>query len=82
MNQSRLSSLYESIANIVIGFAINFAANLVILPMVGFHITLGQNFYIGLLYTGVSLVRSYAIRRWFNAKLHAAADHLAGVQRV
>lgn len=82
MNQSRLSSLYEAIANIVIGFAINFAANLVILPMVGFHITLGQNFYIGLLYTGVSLVRSYAIRRWFNAKLHAAADHLAGVQRV
>ena len=82
MNQSRLSSLYEAIANIVIGFAINFVANLVILPLVGFHITLGQNFYIGLLYTGVSLVRSYAIRRWFNAKLHAAADRWAGVHSV
>lgn len=77
MTQTKLGSLYEALINVVIGFAINFVANLVILPMVGFHITVGQNLYIGLLYTVVSVARSYTIRRWFNAKIHAAAQRMA-----
>lgn len=77
MNQSRLSSAIEAVMNVIIGFGINMAANFVILPLVGFHITLGQNLFIGVLYTLVSLVRSYAIRRWFNARLHAAAKRMA-----
>jgi len=79
MNQSRLSSLYEAILNIVVGFVINFAANFLILPLVGFHITASQNLFIGVLYTVVSLVRQYTIRRWFNARLHAAAEKLAAL---
>lgn len=77
MNQSRLSSAIEAVANVVIGFAINFVANMLILPLVGFHITTSQNLFIGVLYTAVSLTRSYMIRRWFNARLHAAADKLS-----
>ena len=77
MNQSRLSSAIEAVANVVIGFAINFVANMVILPLVGFHITASQNLFIGVLYTAVSLTRSYMIRRWFNARLHAVADKLS-----
>jgi len=45
--------------------------------MVGFHITIGQNFYIGLLYTLVSVARSYTIRRWFNSYIVKAAEKLA-----
>jgi len=71
--QSKRHSWLEAWANIVIGFAINYAANLVILPLFGFHIGLLDNFYMGLLYTCVSLVRQYALRRYFNQlmiKLH------------
>jgi hypothetical protein len=77
MNQTRLGSLIEALFNVVIGFAINMLANMLILPLVGFHITLGQNLFIGVLYTVVSVVRSYCVRRWFNARLHAAAQRLA-----
>ena len=78
MTQTRMGSLIEACMNVLIGFVINMVANFVILPMVGFHITLGQNLFIGLLYTVISVARSYAIRRWFNARLHAAAQAIAG----
>lgn len=68
MSQTRAGSFTESLTNIVIGFSINYAANLVILPLFGFDsLTLGKNFAIGCLYTGISLVRSYALRRGFNS---------------
>jgi hypothetical protein len=77
VNQTRMGSLIEACINVLIGFWINFFANLVILPLVGFHITIAQNFYIGLLYTLVSVARSYVIRRWFNAMLQRAAKRMA-----
>lgn len=77
MNQTRLGSLIEALANVVIGFSINWCANLLILPLFGFHVTGGQAFGIGLFFTAISIARSYALRRWFNARLHKAAQHLA-----
>jgi len=78
MNQTRMGSLIEALINVAIGFAINFMANMVILPLIGFHITPGQNLLIGVLYTAISVARSYVIRRWFNAALHKASQALAG----
>ena len=79
MTQTRLGSLIEACINVLIGFCINFAANLAILPHFGYTPTLMENFQIGLLFTVVSVARSYVIRRWFNnARLHAAAQRLAG----
>jgi hypothetical protein len=77
MQQTRLGSFIEAWINVLIGFGINFIANLVILPMFGFHITLMDNLYIGILYTIISVVRSYAIRRWFNDYIHRTAVKLA-----
>lgn len=71
MTQTRLGSFIEAWVNVLIGFGINFCANLVILSAFGFHITIAQNFYIGGLFTIVSVARSYIVRRWFNARLHA-----------
>lgn len=66
-SQTILGSIVEGWVNIVIGFTINYCANLVILPMFGFHtLTLGKNFVIGLLFTIVSIIRQFVIRRWFN----------------
>lgn len=73
MTQTRLGSLIEAIINTIIGFAINFTANMLIFPLFGFHITMSENFVLGLLYTVISVARSYCVRRWFNAKLHSMA---------
>lgn len=64
--QSRRSSFVEAWMNIFVGFAVNYTANLLIFPLFGFHISLEANFLMGLIYTVISLVRSYVIRRWFN----------------
>lgn len=67
MAQTKLGSITEAWANIAAGFTINFIANMLILPLFGFTtLTLRTNFIIGLLYTVISLVRSYVLRRWFN----------------
>lgn len=81
MSQSKLSSLYEALINMAIGYVINFFANIVILPIF-FHVSvdLWQFFILGLPYTLVSVARSYCVRRWFNGKIHAAALKLAGDQ--
>jgi len=76
MEQTKLGSFYEACINVAIGFWINFIANLVILPLFGFDITIVDNFYIGLLYTVVSVARSYVVRRWFNRKIHETAMRL------
>ena len=77
MRQTKLGSFYESLINVAIGFGINFVANLVILPLFGFDITLTDNLYIGLLYTVVSVARSYVVRRFFDRRIHEAAQRMA-----
>lgn len=77
MNQTRVGSLIEAVINTAIGFGINFCANLIILPLIGFQISVGQNLFIGVLYTTISVARSYVVRRWFNARLHAAATKIS-----
>ena len=81
VSQTRLGSFIEAWANVAIGFGINFGMNMLILPMFGFtSLTLGTNFVIGMIYTVISVVRSYVLRRWFNAKLHSLAMRLAGAK--
>jgi hypothetical protein len=77
MSQTRRGSFIEACINVLIGFWINFAANLIILPLIGFHITVSQNFFIGFLYTMISIARSYVIRRWFNRMIVRAAAKIA-----
>lgn len=77
MQQSRLGSLIEALFNVLIGFGINFAANLVILPIFGFNVTPTDALGIGVFFTIISIARSYVIRRWFNAMLHRTAQRLA-----
>lgn len=77
MSQSRLSSFIEALMNIFIGFSINYIANLLIFPLFGMQISLSDNFWLGMIYTVISLIRSYVIRRWFNAKIHNTAMKLS-----
>lgn len=73
IGQTPLSAIVEAWLNLCIGFSVNFIANLFILPLVGASFTPVQNFWLGCIYTAISIVRQFVIRRWFNARLHAAA---------
>jgi hypothetical protein len=66
MAQTKIGSFAEAWANIFVGFSINFVANMLILPLFGFKVTAGGAFEIGLIFTVISLMRSYVLRRWFN----------------
>lgn len=77
MEQTKLGSFYEALINIIIGWTINFIANMLVFPLFGWEISVEQNIYLGTIYTVISLVRSYAIRRWFNARLKSLANKLA-----
>jgi hypothetical protein len=82
MNQSRISSAIEAAVNIVIGYATGVIGNLIILPLFGFDVQVSDAFYMAMIFTTIGLVRSYVIRRWFNARLHAAAVRAAEGQRL
>jgi hypothetical protein len=64
--QSRLMSAVEASLNVLIGYLVSVLANILILPLFGYDVTIADSFAIGLAFTAVSLVRSYALRRWFN----------------
>ena len=64
--QSRLMSVVEASTNVLIGYLVSVAANIIILPLFGYNVTIGDSFAIGLAFTAVSLVRSYVLRRAFN----------------
>jgi len=78
VSQSRRGSFVEAWINVLIGFTINFMANLVIFPIFGWQISVMENLGLGVVYTAISVARSYAIRRWFNARIHRAAMTISG----
>lgn len=68
MEQSKLQSLNEASLNVAIGFAVAVLSQVVVFPLVGIHgVSLMTNVHIACYFTVISIVRSYAVRRWFNA---------------
>lgn len=64
--QSRRASLTESLLNVAIGYGVALAAQAVIFPAYGVHLSLGAHAAIGGWFTLVSIARSYGLRRLFN----------------
>ncbi len=64
--QTRWHSFIESWANVVAGIIISYVANLFIFPFLGYEISTEQNIKLVAIYTVISLVRSYVLRRLFN----------------
>ena len=67
--QTRLQSLLEAFANILIGMGVAFAGQLLVFPALGIAVRLDQNVAITIAFTAISLVRQYVLRRLFN-RLH------------
>ena len=80
MKQSRLMSLAESLANVLVGYGVAVVTQMLVFPLFGLAVTVTENLLIGLIFTAVSIVRSYALRRSFEALRvrqlgqHAVAD--------
>lgn len=66
MSQSKRGSAVEAFINIAVGLIVSVIANHLIFPLFGFVPSLGQNVAITAIYTGISFVRSYCLRRAFN----------------
>ena len=67
MKQSRLMSLVESLANVLVGYGVAVLTQVWVFPLFGLAVTIAENLLIGLVFTGVSIIRSYALRRSFEA---------------
>jgi hypothetical protein len=67
MKQSRTMSLAEAGTNVVVGFLLALATQLGAFPLFGLRVSLTDNVLIGGIFTAVSLVRSFILRRLFEA---------------
>lgn len=76
--QTKAESFVEAWVNVLIGFWINFVANLLILPLFGFdNLSIAKNFAIGGCFTLISVARSYFIRRWAQEHLRKFNQNVA-----
>ncbi|AUM73584.1 MULTISPECIES: DUF7220 family protein [Paracoccus] len=67
MKQSRFMSLVEFVANVIVGYGVAVMTQILIFPIFGLHTTLAQNLKMGAIFTIVSIARSFALRRVFEA---------------
>ena len=66
--QTKKQSLIESLTSTTIGIIIGIVLNLTILPIFGYPVSVSDSLWISIIFTIVSIIRSYIIRRWFNSK--------------
>ncbi len=65
MKQSRSMSMVEAVANVAIGFGVAIGTQFLVFPLFGIEIAAGSHLALSGIFTVVSLVRSYALRRLF-----------------
>lgn len=66
----------RSNANVLVGYVVAVVTQMAVFPLFGLAVTVTENLLIGLIFTAVSIVRSYALRRGFEALRvrHSAMD--------
>lgn len=72
MSQTTRQSAIETCASTAIGFGVAYVATYTVLPLFGHHVTHEQSLWITVIFTAISLVRGYFVRRLFN-RLHRSA---------
>ena len=66
--QTKKWSMIESLTSTTIGIIIGIVLNVTILPIFGYPVSLSDSLWISVIFTAVSVVRSYVVRRFFNSK--------------
>jgi hypothetical protein len=65
MKQSKRMSMMESLTNVAVGYGVAVSAQVMIFPLFGLDVALADNLAIGAIFTGISIVRSFTLRRVF-----------------
>ena len=65
MRQTRRMSLVEAVANVVIGYVLAVATQMVVFPLFGIRIALSDDLAIAAVFAAVSLLRGFVLRRVF-----------------
>lgn len=63
--QTRTNALIESIANVIVGLGISITVVMIIFPALGYQVQFSEATWISGLFTVISIVRSYTLRRFF-----------------
>ena len=64
--QRRSLSAMEAVTSTAIGFAVSLALTFTVLPAFGYAVTAPHAWGITVIYTVASVMRAYAVRRFFN----------------
>jgi hypothetical protein len=67
MKQSRAMSMVEAVANVVVGYGLAVGAQLVVFPWFGLPALVADALGIAAIFTLITLIRGYALRRAFEA---------------
>ena len=81
--QSRWMSLVEAVTNIVVGYGLAVLTQIIVFPMFALSMTLEQNLKIGIIFTSLSIARSFVLRRAFElvqVRAYVSSSHDAGTQ--
>jgi hypothetical protein len=65
--QSRVMSLVEAVTNVVVGFLLALLTQIAVFPLFGLVVSAADNLLISMIFTAVSIVRSFTLRRIFEA---------------
>jgi hypothetical protein len=60
-------SFVESITNVLVGFLLAVLTQITLFPMLDLQVSVADNLLIGMIFTAISIVRSFALRRLFEA---------------
>ena len=66
--QTKRQSLIETLTSVFVGWLIGVILNLTVLPLFDYNITVVDSLLVSLIFTVISVVRGYLIRRFFNSK--------------
>ena len=66
MKQSKLESLIESVITVGSGLIVAVIIQLLIFPLYYIEITLFENIQLATIFTSISIIRIYIIRRYFS----------------
>lgn len=66
MSQTRAQSVIETIWNYIVGFILAWVINRYVFHWMGYPVKASETTAITAIFTAVSVVRSYAVRRLFN----------------
>lgn len=66
--QTKAASLFEAVVNLSVGYLLAVVVQRTVFPWFDLEVTIGDNFHIAGIFTGVGLIRTYLIRRFFNRR--------------